>query len=340
LTARSSRVRCAAGWLALALAVAAPAAAPDDPAGADTWPRTIRGVWYRTGTERGITGPKLSGDLVITPESLEFLAPKRDVSVPLDAVRMISLGRMRGDVDTDWVVLSVQRGDERELVGLRDGRKLGYGGRTVELYETLRDLARRSSKAQFAAPEGLRPYTELDRVFAIAVPDGWSVYHHDLVSVEGTIRWGTAVFTPRPVLDDAAGDKERARSLEAVQQGRVTAWVVERRESAPGMGCAGFTKGSLRTLRRWIADDPFFGRPFSLDESPSFEPASIDGCAGLRLLIRAEQDGPAAPLLDLRVVARDDTAVLVGLRSTAGELERDRDSFERGVSTLRLAATR
>jgi len=105
------------------------------------------------------------------------------------------------------------------------------------------------------------------------------------------------------------------------------------------MGCDGFHKGARRTLERWIAEDPFFGHPFSVGEAPDFEPASIDGCTGLRLVLRATGEGSGAPVLDLRIVAHDGTLALVGLRSTAGELDKDREPFEQGVSTLTLAAT-
>ena len=302
------------------------------------YPRTLAGVWMRTGTDRGITGPKLSGDLVITPESLELLAGKRDVSIPLASVRMISYGTMRGDVDTEWVVLEVVRDGKRELIGLRDGRKLGYGQRTGELYEVLRDTARRFSRAQFSTSEGFRAYTELDRVFAMDVPADWTLYHHDLVHVDGLVRYGTVVFTAAPLLeaDDPKG-KARARALGKIQQGQATAWIVTRREALGGMKCDGFDKGALEALGEIVASDPFFGPPLPPAAPSAFEPVEIDGCAGLRLVSRTET---THAVLDLRVVAREGTLVLVGLRTTEAELPGQSAAFERAVASLRLAATR
>lgn len=330
--------------LVAGLRAGAPGLAEDaPPAGEETYPRTVHKVWYRTGTDRGITGPKLTGDLVITPESLEFLADKRDISIPFDAVRMISLGQMRGDVDTEWVVLSIFRGESHELVGLRDGRRMGYGQGTGELYDTLRATARRYSLAQFAAPEGFRPYAELDRVFALAVPASWSSYHHDLGTVKGIVRWGTVVFTPPAAYGEgqSAPPASRSRDVPAeLRQGHGPAWVIVRREVAPGMSCEGFARGALRTLAEWIATDPFFGPPIALADPPPFEPVQIEGCAGLRVVARGPEGGDDAPLLDLRVVAREDVALLMGLRSTVARHERDREPFEKGVASLRLAVTR
>ena len=317
--------------------LALPLAAFGEPS-EEGYPRTIAGVWMRTGTDRGITGPKLSGDLVITPESLELLAGKRDVSIPFEGVRMISLGTMRGDVDTEWVVLSVVRDGTRQLIGLRDGRKLGYGQRTGELYGALRDTARRFSWAQFSTSEGSRAYTELDRVFAMDVPADWALYHHDLVHVDGIVRYGTVVFTAGPLLEaeDPKG-KARARALTKIQEGGVTAWIVNRREALAGMRCEGFDRGALAGLGEIVAANPFFGRPVELASAPAFEPVEIDGCAGQRLVARAKTS-PA--VLDLRAVAREGTLVLVGLRTTESELARESAAFERGVASLRLAATR
>ena len=328
---------CLLAALAVVLAGAWPIPAADEPPEAG-YPRTIAGVWMRTGTDRGITGPKLSGDLVITPESLELLAGKRDLSFPFDAVRMISFGTMRGDVDTEWVALTLVRGGKRELIGLRDGRKLGYGQRTGELYRELRDTARRFAWAQFSASEGYRPYTELDRVFAIEVPAEWTLYHHDLVHVDGVMRYGTVVFTAEPLLeaDDPKG-KARGHALAKIQQGAVSAWIVTRREALGGMKCEGFDKGALPALGEIVAADPFFGRPFGFDAPPEFAPVEIDGCAGLRLVARA---GASSAVLDLRAVAREGTLVLVGLRTTEADLPRESATFEHAVSSLRLAATR
>jgi hypothetical protein len=309
---------------------------------AEEYPRTIRDVWYRTEKHRGLTGAKHSGDLTITPESLELFARKTDVSIPFSSVRMISFGKLRGDVNTDWIVLSVESGDKRERIGLRDGRKLGYGQRTEELFQAIVDAAEQFSWAQFAAPSGLEPYVELDHVFAMAVPEGWASYHHELSGVDGVVVWGSVVFTPEPLVGTTGSARPQERgsrevALKAIQSGRTTAWVVRRREAVGGMSCDGFANKGVKNLRGWIADDPFFGEPFVIDEDESFEPSEIDGCRGMKLLARSEEASTARAVLDLRVASSDDVAILVGLRTTDENYEKDLADFERAISTFKFA---
>jgi hypothetical protein len=312
---------------------------------AEKYPRTIHDVWYRTEKKRGLTGSKHSGDLTITSGSLELFARKTDISIPFSSVRMISFGKMRGDVDTDWIVLSVDRGDERELIGLRDGRKLGFGQRTEDLFQEIVDAAEQFSWAQFAAPDGLEPYAELDHVFAMAVPEGWASYHHELVGVDGVVVWGSVVFTPEPLVETTAPARPQERgsrqaALETIQSGRTTAWVVRRRETVGGMSCDGFTSKGVKNLRGWIADDPFFGEPFVIAEDEPFESSEIDGCRGLKLLVRSDEASTGGAVLDLRVAGSDEVAILVGLRTTAENYERDLDDFERAISTFKFAVAR
>jgi hypothetical protein len=151
------------------------------------------------------------------------------------------------------------------------------------------------------------------------------------------VRYGTVVFTAEPLLevDDPKG-KARARALGKIQQGQATAWIVTRREALGGMKCDGFDRGALAALGEIVATDPFFGPPLPHAAPSAFEPVEIDGCAGLRLVSRSET---TRAVLDLRVVAREGTLVLVGLRTTEAELPGQSAAFERAVASLRLAAT-
>jgi hypothetical protein len=358
MIAPQQAARTAAWGLALLLAfglasTAAIGATVETPAGDTTggeqadpgsYPRTIQKIWYRTGKDRGFVGPKHSGDLMITRRSLEFLSKKADITIPFESVGMISYGKMKGDVNTDWVVLTVQEGGTEHLIGLRDGRKLGYGARTPEIFETVLDVAEELSWGQFRAPTGLEPYTELDHVFSMAVPEGWSSYHHEMISTEGSVSWGTVVFTPEPMTGEETQSHllatKRERELEAIQQGEVSAWVVKRMESKSGMSCDGFTDKARKTLARWIARDPFFGVPFDDPQNATFEETAIGICRGVRTSLRARPSSATSPVLELRAVSRGQTTLLIGLRTTTTDLETDLKAFEAAMPTVRFAVTR
>ncbi len=305
---------------------------------APSFPRTLEKVWYRTASGRS------AGDLTITPDTLEFFGKKRSFSIPFSAISMISLGKMQGDLNNDWVVLALDQGETRELVGIRDGRKLGYGQRTEDMAEVILTAARRYAWAQFRAPPEFEAYSELDHVFAMGVPRGWSSYHHELVSVGSAVVWGTVVFTPRelttatgpPASDD---ETKRDRALAQIQSGELTAWVVHRMEAVGGMSCDGFSDKAQRTLGSWIANDPFFAEPFQIDEPPRFESTTLGPCAALRLLARSGTGGED-PLLDLRVGSHNGMAILVGLRSTAARYATDVELFARALATFEFAVAR
>jgi len=331
------------GVPAAAAAEVADTETKSDEPGADGYPRTIHKIWYRTGKQRGFTGPKHSGDLMITRDSLEFLSKKADITIPFESVGMISFGKMRGDVNTDWVVLTVRDGTTQELIGFRDGRKAGYGGRTPEIYETVLDIAEELGWAQFTAPEKLEPYTELDHLFAVAVPQGWSSYHHEMVSTDGTVYWGTVIFTPEPMTSDSSedhlGGTERELALEAIQRGETTAWIVRRVESRGGMSCEGFTEKALKTLGKWIAQDPFLGVPFEAPESPAFEPSIVGDCRGVRMSLSADGSTKSVPVLELRAVSQGNATLIIGLRTTVDDHESDLELFEAAVPTVKIAIT-
>ncbi|HXV76978.1 MAG TPA: hypothetical protein VD788_11745 [Candidatus Polarisedimenticolaceae bacterium] len=330
-----------------ATALAAIAAVYAD--GTIVFPLTIRNVWYRTAAHSGFTGAKHSGDLTIGRQALEFYAKRRSLAIPLEQLWMISYGTMRGDVDTEWAVLTLKDGNERSFVGLRDGSKWGYGQRTREIYETLIDAAVELSAAQFAAPPGFRPYTELDHIFAMPVPQGWSSYHHELVHVDGAVRWGVVIFSEQELIEEGAPatvsptsrTTERQRALRELQQGRATAWILRRDESTGGMSCDGFSERALQTVRQRLADDPFFGVPFEIAADQRFDDGpSIDGCASPRLVLEAQAADGRRLVLDLRVVSRRETYGLIGLRTTADAYTRELALFEQGVAGFRFAVTR
>jgi hypothetical protein len=336
----------------LALVLSTPGtsfADPKEEAASIDYPLTIRKIWYRNAKRSGFTGAKHSGDLTIDRQSLEFFAKKRSLSIPLDELWMITYGTMRGDVDTEWVVLTIKDGDERSLVGLRDGSRWGYGQRTREIYETLVAAAEDLSAAQFSAPDGYQPYSELDHVFAMPIPADWSYHHHDLITHEGTLKWGRVVFSEHPLIDpevehwteEMGPNPQRDRAVHAIQQGEETAWIVARFEAGSGMTCEELKPKAIKTLSERVNDSPFFGVPFEPADDLPFEAAEpVDGCASVRLERRAAGEQGKTVVLDLRAVAREETVLMIGLRTTADEYERRLPVFERAVDELRLAATR
>ncbi len=344
---RAERYRVAAAWLTVLATVSSLAAAPVDTApeaAASTaevrFPVTFERVWYRTEKQRGVLGSKLSGDLTISGDSLQIVGAKRDIVIPTASIGIISLGTMRGDVDTEWAVLSVDSSAATRFVGLRDGRKMGYGQHTKRIYDTLIEAARRHGFAQYNVPAGFVPYTELDFQFAMAVPQGWFSYHDAVESVDGQALWGRTIFTPDAAIDPAGKSPEQRESARreaaaGIRRGAVVAWIIDRREAEAGMSCSGFSERGVARLLKRVAEDPFLGTGVDLPSASAARPLAIDRCQGVAIGARA-----SSSLLELRAVSDDRTVFVFALRGVATDAESDRARLDRGVASVKFSVAR
>jgi len=342
-----------AGWstlpVLLTFAVAALAASPlaiesatKPPAGAELrLPRTIDRVWYRKGTKRALGGASISGDLTVTSEGLELTGRKKTLVIPLGSLRQVSFGKMRGDVDTDWVVLAVERDGEEELVGLRDGKRLGYGERTRGIYELLRRTVRSFAAAQYAVPSGWRTYDELDHQLTLSLPQGWFSAHESVVTVDGLPLWGTTVFSAQPIPAGSEDPAGRRRAFEAVSAGTTAAVILGRRETSRGMRCTGFSDAARRTVEQRLRalGARTQQAPWELGDL-ELGAQSLDGCSGLRLVGRGRRADGAEVVLDARAIAAEGSLFMLALRSEAEHYERRVHDFDRTVASFRRMVAR
>lgn len=314
-------------WLiGLGLLAAAGAAAPD---AAPVLPRTVEQVWYR-GEDRPFGKVfRAGGDLVIREDGLEFIHRKKGWSVPLDGISIISLGAMKGDVDTEWVVLSLRDGQPDGVIGIRDGHRMGYGRETRGIYELLLDVARSRKVAQFDVPEGLEPYEPLDRMLAVAFPRGWHIFQLSReISPDHVLPLGRTAFTPGPV--------ESGEQLE----GGATRLLVERSVLAayPATGCRNGLPGKLKAeILERFASDPVFMGGLTLAGPPQAAPLTIGTCQGIRAV--AEGAGPDGAVRrgDLVAVAWNGLLFQVSL---VADREDGADLMDAILSTIKIARTR
>jgi hypothetical protein len=341
--------RLAACCLPILLALASPAASasgdPDDTEAASSdelrLPRTIERVWYRKGSKRALGGASVSGDLTVTADALEMAGGKKTLIVPLSSIRVVSFGKMRGDVDTDWVVLAVERESGPELVGLRDGKRLGYGTRTRELYDLLIRTVRAQGAAQYDVAEGWKTYDGLDHQFTMSLPADWSSAHETVVMIDGLPVWGTTVFSRDEIPTGTKDLEGRRRAFAAVAAGETPALVLDRSEAQGGMRCAGFSKSGRARVEKRLRE--LEGR----DEARRVELAeldlddfSLDGCAGLRLTGRGTLPDGAEIRVEARAVAADGTLFLFLMHGDVADYESRRQAFERSVSSFRSSVAR
>jgi len=324
-----------------ALVLAGPASAEEPFA----LPHTIANVWYRTDTQRGAFGPKHEGDLRITSEALEFSARKIELVIPLASLQIISFGPLGADFDTDWVVIGTERDGVRGLLGLRDGSRLGYGGRTPRIFATLMRVVRERGVAQFAAPDGLEPYTQLDRQIALATPRGWGAFQHGIAGLSETGVTGTILFSPEFASDRSGAaaadpDTERAEPVCRIRTGESPGWILDIRKAKRGMRCTGFTDKGLAELKRWIAADELLGRDLTGPTGGALTPVSIDRCSGVSGVWRGSVDGAIDVVVELRATSDDDFVYLLALRTSAEHAVELGPTFSSGLGTVRFAVAR
>ena len=308
-------------------------------------PLTIERVWYRTGKKRGFTGSSKSGDLTIGETALVLTTRKGELSIPMESLHTVSYGKMRGDVNTDWIVIAVIDEQGRRLVGLRDGRKFGYGQKTAEIYETLLAAVRQLGAAQYRVPEGFETYDRMAGQYLLALPSGWSIHPRTLTEVGDQAIWGALIFSPHPLAPDPDLPPEQReialrQALEEVDSGRNGAIFMQRREAQGGMRCKGFSDKAVEKLLGWAGQDRVFAGSRGVEESTRTEEVKVDGCTGLRIVKRMRRQDGTELVLDLRAASDDDTVFLFGLRSREERYEADQVTFDAVMGTVRFSVAR
>jgi hypothetical protein len=209
-------------------------------------------VWFRPGRDSGLGKGKQSGLLTVSESGLEFSAKNQSHVLPWSRIEMISYGRMSGDTDTKWVVLSLNRvAGQWGVIGYRDGQKFGYGGETTRIFDAIAEGLRRAGSGPFAVPEGSSPFVNPFLQFALALPDGWHAFEASQTFLDGRPLWGRTIFSPLDLTRLRGSEEESRKALAAIRAGSERAIFLDRFEST-GLSCGRLGKAGRRTLREEI----------------------------------------------------------------------------------------
>jgi hypothetical protein len=346
----ASRLRPALGILAIcggSLLLAAPP--PSDASNEEhvRLPLTLEKVWFRS--QKGKSPIRLfntKDDLTIREDGMAFHTDKESVEIPLERIRVVSYGKTRGDVDTEWTLLGI--GDERleTVLAIRDGSKLGYGQRSWEIYRTIRRALRSLRAAQYAMPEGFEVFDDFDLHFTIGIPTGWHSYIDSVVIVGNRASQGTVVFSEEPLRRDvaAAGERSRPKTDEAALaralSGETPAFFVERLAAGRGMTCDQVSdKARRRVLEQAAAGELFHGGG-KFVALPTVTPIVVDRCKGLRLRGRVADHEGVTTEVDLHGVVQGETLYVFGLRAIPERYDEYRKVLEGALDTVTLSVAR
>lgn len=322
----------------LAAVLAAGFASADAP----KFPVTIEKVWLH---RQGAWFHK-GGDLVVTKEGLEFLAGKRNVSISMNDIYMVSFGQMRGDVDTEWVVIATGKEGPAEIYGVRDGKKLGYGRRTDEIHELLLSALRRAGAGQYRVPPGHRSHDTAAFHCTFAVPEPWHAYEHEIVVVPGGTFWSDTVFSPAEIEpprredDDPLGRLVDDPELTRVMDGETAGFFVSRRPADGGMTCDGLSKKARNRIVDLAGRARVEERGWELVGEPKVTRSRLAMCEGLRIEAGARRPDGEPVTVVVRAAAHGGALFLVGRHFTAEAEAGSRAAFSTAVETFRMAVAR
>lgn len=326
-------------WMsAVALLVAAPTAPAEAPGAQDTvarsqpLPITIDNVWYRS------TGDRTRGDLVVADDGLEVLLPRRTVFIPVERIQYASLGKMRGDVDTDWIVMAIGVSPPYDVIGIRDGRKMGFGRKTEELYQKLRAALRHIPAAQWATAEGYQAYEDPAHQYALALPDDWYSFDKSMVYSNDEPLWGSTVFSEEPLrrIEESADGRirttENERAVERALAGDARAFFVERMEAGRGMSCKEFSASARKKLAGIALDDPRLGQGYELAQPTADAGTAVGGCDAFRLA-----GGNGERQVELVFVANRETLFVFGVRAAPERFAAAREPFDAALASAKFS---
>lgn len=333
-----SGARIAAGALILAAGLGPLCADDPEPV---RLPLTIEHVWFRSEPGKAwIRIAHSAGDLTIGKERLAFSTRKKTVELPVERIRMVTFGKIKGDVDTDWALLDV--GDERSatVVAIRDGSKFGYGQRTREIYERLRAALESIPAAQYRVGRGFRAFDDFNLQFTMAVPESWESYLESVVFVGERAPWGTVLFSSEPIrrtAEDGGPLTADRDALGRVLDGTVPAFFVVRRAAERGMGCNGFSAKGLERLLGLAAEGSLFPGGGTFVRIPSTAPETLDHCNALRMRGTVASRKGVETEVDLHVAAEGGTLFAFGLRAVAERYDEVRETLEAVLATVQFS---
>ncbi|MCP3981261.1 MAG: hypothetical protein GY716_18325 [bacterium] len=331
--------------LLLLLAIVAPAAVAAPPVAeassgeeALRLPHTVERVWYRTDDKRTAKGRQFAGDLTLTEDGIEIDGKKGQAFLPAESIRFVSHGTMRGDVNTVWTVLSMQRPGSTWVVGLKDGRKLGFGDRTAEIYDLLRRYTRQLGVGPYVVPPGHVAYDRLDRQFAFAHPEDWYPFHRTLVEIDEGTRWGTMIFAAEKIDPPSAREAEevserRRQVLKRVDRGEVAAFFVDRRAVEKGMDCDGLSAGARKRLLEYAAEKNLLGKHAAALDAAAGTDSTAGGCAAVGFVGTSGEHS-----VELVAVTDGVTLMLFGSSVRSEIAGQVRDPLDTALSSLFFAA--
>ncbi len=192
--------------------------------------------------------------------------------------------------------------------------------------------------------DAFEPYFGMKDQFALALPRGWGVYDQGAVLSGKSAKTGPPVVFSAELIDGQAmmsGDKEALQKvldqLSRVESGALASFRLDRIAAIKGTSCNGFDTKAQKKVLGLIGTDPMFGRGRTIREKLHAEPIVVGGCQGLRVRGKGTASTDVGKTLDVFAASDGDVLFLFVLDNRDEHYSNNVSTFERVISTLRLA---
>lgn len=189
-----------------------------------------------------------------------------------------------------------------------------------------------------ASSSGKILFDDFGEHFAIELPRGWHVTYQGAPGPYGVVVFSAEEFkTSLKGLDPEAAMAKIQEMHRRVDTGALPSFFVDRMRSKRGMSCAGYTEKATEKLVAALLEGVALGRGSELLEEPRVEAASLGGCQGLKIRLRARTVEGWEMVMLVYSVAVEKVRYDFGLRNSAEYFEKNRPLFESTVTSLRPA---
>lgn len=180
-------------------------------------------------------------------------------------------------------------------------------------------------------PEGFVLYDGHKTEFTIALPRGWMVYDQLAALTGKASPAGMLIFTSSS--PEGLAIEQQLEVMAKMDRGELPSFFVDRAPAKKGTTCASFPEKAQKEVVKLLQRS----LPGANVEPPRVEAATVGGCQGLRVRMNVRAKDGTEWLADIRAVSDGKTLYLFSLRNHSANFEKNLESYEKSMSTLRLA---
>ena len=187
-----------------------------------------------------------------------------------------------------------------------------------------------SRAAHAQLPDGFTLYEGHKSQFTIALPEGWTVYDQGALMSGKASATGMLIFTstnPSTLPVD-----KQIQLIAQIDTGEAPAFFVDRQKATKGTSCASFPEKAQKDVAKLVQKSASGTNV----QPPVVEAATVGGCQGLHVRLDVKSKDGTEWIVDVRAVSSGNTLYLFSLRNHKANFEKNVESYDKALSTLKM----